>query len=100
MKTEENLYRIPYMREFDYVCDLNNIHGLLLDNIEVYTLNSTEIEHKVAFDIVVNSEEKYILPRCNPKKHNYFLLKAERLVYGRVQNDGNNTIILASKLSD
>lgn len=80
---EKQLYQIPYTATFDRIFNLNQIPSLLLDNMNVYTLNDSCIDRKIPFDIIVNTdntEEKYILPRCNPEKYSSFLLVAKRIV--------------------
>lgn len=75
---ESKLYKVHYCKTFNTVCDIKDI-PLVLDTIEVYALNEEYIDKKVAFDIVVNSEEKYIIPRCNLEKYNSFLLTGYRV---------------------
>ena len=100
---ERQLYKVKYCKTFNTVCDIKDI-PLVLDTMEVYALNEEYIDRKVAFDIVVNSEEKYILPRCNLEKYDSFLLTGERVVMCKtieikaseyikhINNDGNITI--------
>lgn len=55
--------------------------NLLLDSIEVYSLyESGAIDRKLAFDIIVNPECKYIVPRCKSLRYSSFLLVAQRYI--------------------
>ena len=73
------LITVPYMEQFKYVCDISNRSSLLLDNMEVWALNKNVISKQIDFDIVMDSGEKYIIPRCKPEQYDEFLLKAERV---------------------
>ena len=82
MKIKDNqLIKMPYFKTFDHAYNIEE-SSLLLDNMKVYALNNNMIDREISFDIIVNPEEKYILPRCNPKKYGSFLLAAEKFVMG------------------
>lgn len=75
---KEQLIKVPYIQQFKYVCDISNLSSLLLDNMEIWGLKRDVISKKLDFDIVMDSGEKYIIPRCKPE-YDEFLLKAERV---------------------
>lgn len=70
----------PYIDEFKDKYELNKETNWLLDNIEVYGLIETELGQMVPFDIIVNSENRYILPRCINKNYTSYVLKVNKLV--------------------
>ena len=83
MEIKENqLFTIPYFETFDHIYNIKKNSSLILDDIEVYALKEEHIDRKVAFDIIVNPEEKYIIPRCKPEKYTSYLLKAKKIVNG------------------
>lgn len=80
MESNELCLKIPFIATFNKIFDLNDVKFLLLDNIEIYILNKDSIGKKVAFDIVIKQDEKYIVPRCDFKKYRSFLLKGYKAV--------------------
>ena len=75
---ENQLIKVPYMQQFKYVCDISNLSSLLLDNMKVYGVYRNTIDKQIDFDIVMDSGEKYIVPRCKPE-YDEFVLMAERV---------------------
>lgn len=80
MENNELCLKMPFIATFNKTFNLNGVNSLLLDNIEIYIFNKNSIGKKVAFDIVVKQDEKYIIPRCDFKKHCSFLLKGYKVV--------------------
>lgn len=78
--TETQLYTIPYQAIFETIYQLTDKDSFILDSIEVYTLTENYINKKVDFDILINSEDKYIQPRYNPNNCDGFILTTKKLV--------------------